>query len=81
MDCSLPGFSVRGVLQARILEWVAIPPPEDLPNLGVEPRNPTLQVDSLPAESQGKPKNIGVGNLSLLHGTFPTQESNQGLLH
>ena len=24
MDCSLPGFSVRGVLQARILEWVAI---------------------------------------------------------
>ena len=24
MDCSLPGFSVHGVLQARILEWVAI---------------------------------------------------------
>ena len=25
MDCSFPGFSVRGILQARILEWVAIP--------------------------------------------------------
>ena len=25
MDCSLPGFSVHGILQARTLEWVAIP--------------------------------------------------------
>jgi len=25
MDCSPPGFSVHGILQARILEWVAIP--------------------------------------------------------
>ena len=25
MDCSLPGSSVHGILQARILEWVAIP--------------------------------------------------------
>ena len=25
MDCSLPGFSVHGILQARILEWVAVP--------------------------------------------------------
>ena len=25
MDCSLPGSSVRGILQARVLEWVAIP--------------------------------------------------------
>ena len=24
MDCSLPGFSIHGILQARILEWVAI---------------------------------------------------------
>ena len=33
MDCSLPGFSVHGVLQARILKWVPCPPPGDLPNL------------------------------------------------
>ena len=33
---------------------------------GYEPRSPGLQVDSLPAEPQGKPKNTGVGSLSLL---------------
>ena len=32
-----PGSSVHGILQARILEWVAFPPPRDLPNLGIEP--------------------------------------------
>ena len=37
--------------------------------------------DSLPFELPGKPKNTGVGSLSLLQGIFPTQESNQGLLH
>ena len=37
MDCSLPGSSVHGILQARILEWVAMPPPGELPNPGIEP--------------------------------------------
>ena len=55
--------------------------PGDLPNPGIEPRSPTLQVDSLPAESSGKPKNTGVCSLSLLQRIFPTQESNRGLLH
>ena len=40
-----------------------------------------LQADSLPAEPEGKPKNTGVGSLSLLQGIFLTQELNQGLLH
>ena len=40
-----------------------------------------LDINSLPAEPQGKPKNTGVGSLSLLQGIFPTQELNQGLLH
>ena len=57
------------------------PPPGDLPNPGFEPRSPTLQVDSLLPEPQGKPKNIGVGSLSLLQRIFPTQELNWGLLH
>ena len=57
------------------------PSPGDLPNPGVEPRSPSLQVDSLPAELQGKPKNTGVDSLSLLQWIFLTQESNQGLLH
>ena len=158
MDCSLPGSSVHGIFQARVLEWDAIafsilitrlnkissftledsrvlclragmlksyclglnsnynllcdlkwkwkllscvwlfvtpwtiqsmefsrpeywsgypfPSPGDLPSLGIELRSPALQVDSLPAEPQGKPKNTGVSSLSLLQGIFPTQESN-----
>ena len=58
-----------------------LPSPGDLPNPGIEPRFPALQMDSLPTEPQGKPKNTGMGSLSLLQGIFPTQESNQGLLH
>jgi len=50
MDCSPPGSSVHGSLQATILEWVAIPSPGDLPNPGIEPRSPALQVDSLLSE-------------------------------
>ena len=53
----------------------------NLPNPGIEPRSPALQEDSLPAEPQGKSNNTGVGSLSLLQWIFPTQESNQGLLH
>ena len=51
------------------------PPP------GVEPRSPKLQADSLPSEPPGKPKNTGVGSLSLLQGIFLIQKLNQGLLH
>ena len=81
-DCLLPtDYTVHGILQARILEWVTFPSPEDLPNPGIEPRSPALEADSLPAEPQGKPKNTGVGSLSLLQRIFPTQESNWGLLH
>ena len=57
------------------------PFPGDLPNSGIEPRSPTLQVDFLPDEPPGKPRNAGVGSLSLLQRIFLTQESNQGLLH
>ena len=47
------------------------PPPGDLANPGIEPRSPTLQVDSLPSEPPGKPKNTGAGSLSLLQGNLP----------
>ena len=50
MDCSLPGSSVHGVLQARILEWVAI----SFSSRSFQPRDrtksPALQADSLPSE-------------------------------
>ena len=48
---------------------------------GIKPRSPALQADSLPPEPPGKPMNTGVVSLSLLQGIFPTQESNQGLVH
>ena len=54
MDHSLPGSFVHGILQARILEWVAMPSSRDLPNPRIEPRSPTLQADSLPSEPPGK---------------------------
>ena len=57
------------------------PSPGDLLNPGIEHRSPTLWVDSLPAEPQEKPKNTGVGSLSLLQGIFLTQEANPGLRH
>ena len=64
MDCSLPGSSVHGIFQARILERVAMPSSRDLPDPGIEPSSPTspaLQGDSLPSEPPRKPQKI-VGN-------------------
>ena len=81
MDCSLPGSSVHGILQARILKWVAFPFSREFPNPGIKPRSPTLQVDSLPDEPPWTSKNSGVGSLSLFQWIFQTQKSNQGLLH
>ena len=42
MDYSPPGSSVSGILQARILEWVAVPFSRVSSNPGIEPRSPTL---------------------------------------
>ena len=36
MDCSLPGPSVHGIFQARVLEWLAMPFSGDLPNPGTK---------------------------------------------
>ena len=53
-------YTFRGILQARILEWrntgYPFPSPGDLPNPGIEPKFPTLEADSLPAEPQGSPR-------------------------
>ena len=51
------GFSRQGY-------WSGLPcpPPGDLPNPAIEPRSPTLQIDSLPAEPQGKLRNTGEGS-------------------
>ena len=48
MDCSLPGsLSMEFSKQEYWHAW-AFPSPEYLPNRGIEPRTPTMQVDSLP---------------------------------
>ena len=54
MDRNPPGSSVHGILQARRLEWVAIPFSGDLPDPGMEPRSPALQADALPSQPPGK---------------------------
>ena len=53
--CNPMDYTIHGILQARIQEWVDSPSPGDLPNPAIEPRSPALQVDSLPAEPSGKP--------------------------
>ena len=70
-----------GLSRQEYWSGLPCPSPGDLPNPVIEPRPPTLQVNSLPCEPLGKPKNTGVGSLSLLLQIFPTQELNQGLQH
>ena len=56
--CSPPGSCVHSIFQARILGWVAIPPPGDLPDPGIEPpslESPALAGDFLPAEPSCEP--------------------------
>ena len=58
-----------------------MPSSRNLPNPGIEPRSSTLQVDSLPSGPPGKPKNTGVGSLSLLQGNLPDPGIKLGSLH
>ena len=55
MDYSLPESSVHGILQARILVWVAISFSRGSSNPGIKPRCPALQADSLSPEPPGSP--------------------------
>ena len=58
VDCSLPGSSVHGILQARTLEWFSCPSPKELPNPGIELGSPAWQADSLPSEPPGSPVDL-----------------------
>ena len=55
MDCSLPGSSVREILQAEHWSELPFPSPGDPPNPEIEPGSPSLQADSLPSELSRKP--------------------------
>ena len=80
MDYSLSGSSIHGESPGRYWSKSPWPLPGGLANIRTEPRPLTLQVDSFLFESPRKHKNTEVGSLSLLHGIFLTQKSNQGLL-
>ena len=81
MDCSPPGSSVHGILQARILEWVAMPSC----SVSSWPRDRTqfsrIAGGFFTSWVTREALDPGVGSLSLLQGIFPTWESNWGLLH
>ena len=68
MDCRSPGSSVHGILQARILEWVAILFSRGASQPGIKLRSPTLWADSLLSEPPGKPtlQRVGAKKKSLL---------------
>ena len=56
MDCSPPNSPVHEIFQSRTQEWVSTASFGDIPDPGIEPGSPALQVDFLPSEPQGKPK-------------------------
>ena len=55
MDCSLPGSSVHGISQ-MILEWVALPSPQDILDPGIEPTSPALAGGFFTTKPPGKTK-------------------------
>ena len=67
-------YTVLGIIQARKLEWVAFP------FSGDQTQVPLIIGGFFTSWATGKPKNTGVGSLSLLQRAFLTQQSNQGLL-
>ena len=68
MDCSLPGSSVHGILQAE--SGLPFPSPGDLPDPEIEPRPPTLEADTLTSEPPGKPNQVILYNLFNLAVSF-----------
>ena len=67
------------ILQARIVEWIAMPSSRESSQTGIKPRPPALKAGSLLSEVPRKLKNTGVGSLCLLQGFFPTQKLNLAL--
>ena len=64
------GYTVHEISRPEYWNGQPFPSQGGRPNPGIEPRSPTLQVDSLPVELPGKPKNTGVGSLFLFQGIF-----------
>ena len=67
-DYNLPCSSVREIFQAIILEWLLLSSPENVPEPGIKPTPPELQVYSLPMSHQGSPGkgNMGMGGQNIV---------------
>ena len=85
MDCSSPGSSVHGILQARYWSGWPFPSPEDLPNQRVETGSSALQEGSLPSEPPEEPlKSKPVGtymNLSKFQEMVKDREAWHAAIH
>ena len=77
MDCTLAGSSLHGILQARILEWVAISFSRDLPNPRIEPRSPALQADALISEPPGGKLNSWYETIQILSTQMPGESTSE----
>ena len=58
--CDPMAYTVHGILQARIVEWVAFPSPGNLPSTGIEPRSPAMLRDpgSIPGSGRSPGERI-----------------------
>ena len=63
MACSLPGSSVRGIVQGRIWSGLSFPSPGDLPSPGIEPTSPALAGRFSATVPPGKPSLRVAGSL------------------
>ena len=60
--CDPVDYTVHGIVQAKMLEWIAFLFSRDLPNPVIKPRSPALQAGSLPADLQGSPEGWALRN-------------------
>ena len=77
MDCSPPGSSGHRILQARTLEWVAIPFSRGCPWPRIEPRSSASRAGSLPSKPPGKSHKDWQKKVSVKRATFTSDTENQ----
>ena len=65
--CDPMDYTVLEILQDRILEWLAVPSPVDLPNPGIKPGSSALQANSLLLEPPRKPSKLPTPPPPLAH--------------
>ena len=77
--CNPMDYTVHGILQAIILEWVAVPFSRGSSQLRDGTQVSHIAGRFFTSGATTKPKNTGVGRLSLLQRIFPTHWRRDGL--